>query len=69
LLRLGVNRGLLFPPLKILHISLQLPLLAPESLPPPEMNANGGGNGQNGQERPHAQKEEGRMQNAEINFE
>ena len=56
LLRLGVNRRLLLPPLKILHVGLQLPLLVAEFLPPPEMNADGGGDGENGQERPHAKK-------------
>ena len=43
LLRLGVNRGLLLPPLEILHLGLQLPLLVLEFLPPPEMNSDGGG--------------------------
>jgi hypothetical protein len=45
LLRLGVNRCLLLPPLKILHVRLQLLLLSAEFLPPPEMDSNGGSDG------------------------
>ena len=39
LLRLGVSRRLLVPPLKLLHFSLHLPLLAEKFMPPPEMQA------------------------------
>jgi hypothetical protein len=45
LLRLGVNRRLLLTPLEILHVRVQLHLLAAEFLPPPEMNSNGGSDG------------------------
>jgi hypothetical protein len=43
LLRLGVNRRLLLPPLKILDVRQRIPLLTAELLPPPEMNSNRGG--------------------------
>jgi len=56
LLRLGVNRGLLFPPQRVFPVSLNLPLLAPEFSSPPEMNAKDGYNSQNRQERPHAER-------------
>ena len=52
LLRLGVNRRLLVPPLKLLHFGLHLPLLAEIFMPPPEMNSHGGGD-RDDQGRPH----------------
>jgi hypothetical protein len=39
---------LLLTPLKILHVRLQLLLLAAEFLPPNEMDSNGGGNRNDG---------------------
>jgi hypothetical protein len=43
LLRLGVNRRLLVPPLKLLHIGLHLPLPAEKFLPPAEVDCHGHG--------------------------
>jgi hypothetical protein len=53
LLRLGVNRRLLVPPLKLLHLGLHLPLLAEKFMPPPEMDGNCREDGRNGQDWPH----------------
>ena len=55
LLRLGVNRRLLLPPLQILHLRLHLPLLAAEFLPPPEMDPTAAASADDGQDRPHGE--------------
>jgi hypothetical protein len=72
LLRLGVNRRLLVPPLKLLHFGLHLPLLEEKLLPPAEVDSDGRGKGKNGQERPHVKIQNSNENNIEhrtSNFE
>jgi hypothetical protein len=47
LLRLRVNRRLLVPLLQFLHFGLHLPPLAEKFMPPPEVDSNGCGKGNN----------------------
>ena len=68
LLRLGVNGRLLLTALEVFHIRLHLLLLPAEFLPPGEMNADGGGDREDGQERPHAGRMNEKMQNEETFF-
>ena len=53
LLRLGVNRRLLVPPLQLFHLGPHLPPLVEKFLPPPEVNRHGHSQSEDGKDRPH----------------
>jgi hypothetical protein len=55
LLRLRVNGRLLLAAAGVFHLGVNLLLLAAEFLPPREMDGDGGGDRNDGQERPHGE--------------